>query len=514
MSKLKDFFNSIKSKFGRDQQISDDEQDNPNKDTKKTVILVVVILLLSLCFYGLYSFMFPSVEKQVQKQAKHDNWLKVRDNEFSEDNNTSALTAQQGKIDDIQKTLFQQTKKIEQLNKDLADAKVKNEDYQQKQADLTTQLHHLLSDGKENNNDKSSRGENVNDASPSSPHGTKLDGTENQGALGDGQVMQSPMSVAPMVQNFSNPYLLAEAQHKARKQNQYKRTWKNYVPTGTFCRAVLMGAADANAGVDGQGNASPILFKIMNNCVLPNGKYSKIKNAFITASVYGRISSERGEVRLENISYIRKDGSILDMPVEGTAFDVSGKNGIRGIPVMRNGKIIQMSGLSGFLSGVGSAVSQSSQTVSTSALGSTTTLNGGDVFKAGLGKGAETALSKIADYYIKLAEQYSPIIQLRAGAMVDIVFLKGFPIEDEKMIARYEKATNDARLQAQQSKNMQTIQIPTNPLMNKLPTPISQGGNTSSQSMTNSQMPQYQTSLDYNRQFNETAQDRLDQSAI
>jgi conjugal transfer pilus assembly protein TraB len=204
---------------------------------------------------------------------------------------------------------------------------------------------------------------------------------------------------------------------------------KHFAPTGTFAKAVMLNGADASAGTSTQGDASPVVFKILQDGYGPNGERIPLKGCLVTAGVTGDISSERGIVKLDRISCTRPDHKVLDIAVEGTAIDSGGKNGIRGIPVLRNGKIITMSGLSGLLSGIGSAINQASQTTTVSPLGMTSTVSPNDIAKAGAGKGLDTAMSKISQYYIDLANQYHPIIELNAGSMADLVFLGGFSLD-------------------------------------------------------------------------------------
>jgi conjugal transfer pilus assembly protein TraB len=455
---------------------------NPNKDDKKAIFLLIAILILALVGYGAYVFMFDS-SPGIQVANKGDHFIKIKDQTFTEEDNTTALTQHQSIIETLETQLRTQNTKIDRLHQ--------SHEQQQKAIEAQTliqeQLNASLKSGVKQ--DLADLPQPAQSANTEQPYVEDALRTGNLRSFGDDQQRyhQPMMGEAPVMQGFPNPFMDAEKE-QGNPPKPYQRTWKNFVPTGTFCRAVLLGGADANAGVDSQGDAAPILFKVMSNCVLPNGKFSILKGAFITASVYGRISSERGVVRLDNLSYIHKDGHILDMPVEGTAFDVGGKNGIRGIPLLRNGKIIQMSGISGFLSGVGGALNQSSTTTSVSPLGATQSIDPSAVLKSGLGQGTQTALGKIADYYIKLAEQYSPIIQLNAGAMVDIVFLKGFPIEDEKHIERYEKRMQQSRTEASQAQNMPSIQN-LNPLMQGLPKLVENPV--------------------YNKNFNQIAQDKL-----
>ena len=59
-------------------------------------------------------------------------------------------------------------------------------------------------------------------------------------------------------------------------------------------------------------------------------------------------------------------------------------------------------------------------------------MNNADIFKYGAAQGVSNAMDKIADYNIRRADQYHPVIQLSAGTIVDIVFLKGFYLDGQK----------------------------------------------------------------------------------
>ncbi|ASI93381.1 hypothetical protein BSZ05_26365 (plasmid) [Vibrio mediterranei] len=80
--------------------------------------------------------------------------------------------------------------------------------------------------------------------------------------------------------------------------------------------AVMTGGAEANAGVSGESATSPVLFKMLNGGFLPNGHHTKLKGCTMTGSAYGDISSSRGIVRGDRLSCIRKDGSVLDIPLK------------------------------------------------------------------------------------------------------------------------------------------------------------------------------------------------------
>ncbi len=205
-----------------------------------------------------------------------------------------------------------------------------------------------------------------------------------------------------------------------------------YVPSGTFVRAVMIGGADASAGVSSQSNPTPTLFRIIEQGTLPNHHKSHLKDCVATAATIGDISSERGQMRLERLSCVSPKGQIVDMPVEGTVFGPEGKNGVRGVPLWREGALLKRAFVAGALSGLSQGVSQQYTSTALNPYGSVTTVNNSDIFKYGAAQGVSNAMDKLADYNIRRADQYHPVIQLSAGTVVDIVFLQGFYLDGQK----------------------------------------------------------------------------------
>jgi len=225
-----------------------------------------------------------------------------------------------------------------------------------------------------------------------------------------------------------------------------------WVPTGTFSDAIIIEGADANASVRGENNLVPMQFKLKGRAHMPgNNKMVQLDNCFVTAAAYGDISSERAIVQLQRLSCII-DGKHIDQAVKGhVAF--YGKNGIKGVPVMRNGKILELAFTAGALGGLGQSVSQVGQTVT--GIGATSTVSGGDVARGAVGSGVSKAADKLADYYIERAEQYHPIIPIGAANRVEVVFIEGFRakfIEDEEAA----KLAKEQQRSGGQQQDMQT----------------------------------------------------------
>lgn len=217
-----------------------------------------------------------------------------------------------------------------------------------------------------------------------------------------------------------------------KKQKKHLQNPSNYVPSGTFVKAVILGGADADASVNGQSkNNGVMLFKLVAPGTLPNDRLSHLQGCFVTASSYGDISSERAYVVLEKLSCAEPGRPIIDKAVTGWAF-FGGKVGIKGQPLMRDSKIMQWAGVSGAMSGVAAAAQYSRSVQSISPLGSATTVPSNNIAPYAAYGGASKAAEQLSDYYVKRAEQYHPVIQVGAGNFVTIVFKDGFFLEPQE----------------------------------------------------------------------------------
>lgn len=228
-------------------------------------------------------------------------------------------------------------------------------------------------------------------------------------------------------------------------EDQYKKPSKNpdtYVPAGTFVQGVIIEGADAAANVTAQTNPEPMLVRLISNGTLPNRRRSHLKDCVVTLAASGDISSERGKIRTERLSCVKPNGEIIDVAVEGNIAGGDGKNGMRGNPVWRENALLQRAFTAGALSGLSEGISQSYTTNSISPLGNTQTTNNGKILQVGAAKGTGKAMDKLADYNIQRAEQYHPVIQLSAGTVVDVVFIKGFYLDGKKHDGNEETVEN------------------------------------------------------------------------
>ncbi len=205
-------------------------------------------------------------------------------------------------------------------------------------------------------------------------------------------------------------------------------TISTYLPV-SFTRGVLLGGLDAPTGGQAQSNPQPVLIRLSDNSVLPNRFRGEYRDCFVIAAGYGDIGSERAYLRTENLSCVRDDGSTLEIKIQGSVYGEDGKVGMRGRLVTKQGQMLANALLAGIASGIGQGLSTASTSYSTSALGTIANMSGSDAYRAGLGSGVGHALDRLAQYYIKLAEQTFPVVEIDAGREVDVVITKGVRIE-------------------------------------------------------------------------------------
>lgn len=206
---------------------------------------------------------------------------------------------------------------------------------------------------------------------------------------------------------------------------------KHYVPSNTSVRAVILGGADADASVNGQSkNNGVMLFKFLEDGTLPNGQRSRLRGCRVSGTAYGDISSERAFATLYKISCAHPGEPIIDKEVSGWVF-FNGKAGVKGVPLMRDNKIMQWAGVSGMMSGIASAAQYAQSVQSISSFGAASIVPQSNIGPYAAYGGASKAADVLSQYYVKRAEQYHPVIQVGSGNVVTIVFKDGFYLEPE-----------------------------------------------------------------------------------
>ena len=253
----------------------------------------------------------------------------------------------------------------------------------------------------------------------------------------------APRPEAPLIRRFE-----LEAPVFGDPGGEAAKPLSLWLPAGSHAEAVVIAGVDASAGVASQGDPRPVLLRIAGPAWTAaedgTARSVDLDGCTVTAAAYGDLSSEKVYARLRTLTCAGEEpGTVVETQVAGFVAG-SGKVGVRGPVVSREGALIEKAFLAGLVSGVGQGVAGAfaPQAVATGSGAAVANSGLDDIGRAGLGSGAASAGRKVADYLIRRAEQYQPVIQLAAGTPVTVVFLEGTRL-DGRPDANPQRRTND-----------------------------------------------------------------------
>ena len=239
---------------------------------------------------------------------------------------------------------------------------------------------------------------------------------------------------APMIQEFeSNTGPAAEGGAAARGP----RSLKSWLPAGSYADAVVLAGVDASVGVTSQGDPRPVLLRLTGpaRSAAEGGEAleADVAGCTLTGAAYGELSSEKVYVRLRTLTCAGPEReTVIETQVAGFVAG-RGKVGVRGPVVSREGALVEKAFLAGLVSGAGETAANVLQAPGNGA-GEGGAASLADLGRAGLGAGAGSAGRRVADYLIRRAEQYQPVIQLQTGTRVTVVFIEGARIDGREDI--------------------------------------------------------------------------------
>jgi conjugal transfer pilus assembly protein TraB len=209
-----------------------------------------------------------------------------------------------------------------------------------------------------------------------------------------------------------------------------KQESSNFLPIG-FVPVRLLGGIDAPTGGQAQSNPLPVVLEITDMANLPNQFRANVKQCMVIGAAVGDLSSERGYIRTELLSCIRRDGRVLEAKVHGSVYGEDGKLGMRGRLVTKQGQLLANSLLAGVVGGIGRGLSTYTAQTATTVTNGTSAVNvtPGKYAEAGVGGGVGQALDRLANYYITLAEKTFPVIEIDAQRQGDLAFTQGIALD-------------------------------------------------------------------------------------
>ncbi|MCW2338195.1 conjugal transfer pilus assembly protein TraB [Sphingobium sp. B2D3A] len=202
-----------------------------------------------------------------------------------------------------------------------------------------------------------------------------------------------------------------------------------YLPPG-FMKARLLTGIDALASKDATSNPEPIIARVQAPAVLPNDVKANLAGCFVIGNATGSLAKERVEVQLVSISCVDFDEhAVVDQQIKGFFVDTDGKKGLSGKVVTRAGATLARSFIAGTIAGISQSVEGTFGSLSTSALGSVRSLDAGDAVKTGIAGGLSKSSDKLTDFYLDLARQAGPVVEVGAAKDVVVVIQEGIALE-------------------------------------------------------------------------------------
>jgi len=242
------------------------------------------------------------------------------------------------------------------------------------------------------------------------------------------RVISEDVSAVGNVRNGAPRNGVRSANKRAAADDKSSNDLRVYLPPGTILTGTILTGLDAPTGQAARRDPFPVVVRIQKEAILPNYFRADVRECFVLMSGYGDLSSERAYLRGEALSCVRRDGKVIDIPLPSYAAGEDGKAGVRGRLVSKQGAMIGRAMVAGFLEAFSSVFQRaavptinlsSSDTTAFQKVLSSQSAQTGAV--AGVGK----ALDRLAQYYIDMAEQMFPVIEVDAGREIDVVVTSG-----------------------------------------------------------------------------------------
>jgi len=99
--------------------------------------------------------------------------------------------------------------------------------------------------------------------------------------------------------------------------------------------------------------------------------------------------------------------------------------------------------IAGMLQGAGDMVKQEATTTATSGLGTVSTVDPSKVGTYALGSGLSAGSQRLADFYLTLAKQATPVIEANANKHVTVVISEGKELVIKKLPQQDDLADNE-----------------------------------------------------------------------
>ena len=235
-------------------------------------------------------------------------------------------------------------------------------------------------------------------------------------------------------------------QHKIEQQKAFEQAFEAkkkeptvFMPAGSMFAAVLLTGVDMPTSAATEASPIPVVFRVKREAILPNYAAIDVRECFLLGSAYGQLSSERAILRAEAISCVTNKGKVLEAPIQAFITGPDGKVGIPGRLVSKQGAMIARALVGGIFSGLAGQTTPMlvpQLNLNSRQLWVEPDIN--EIMKQGFGSGISTAANAIAQFYLQMAKETFPVIEISAGEAVTVVVTVGgsFPLKGSTALQR------------------------------------------------------------------------------
>ena len=216
-----------------------------------------------------------------------------------------------------------------------------------------------------------------------------------------------------------------------------------FIPAGAMFTGVLLTGMDAPTSAVAQKNPIPAVLRIKREAVLPNYASIDVRECFAVIGGWGQLATHRAMMRSEALSCVRHDGNVIETKLEAYIVGTDGKAGIPGSLVSKQGQMIAQTLLAGTLGGIGQALNRSRvpslniDPMQDRSLYQSESVS--SIAQSGVAGGIGSATNMIAKFYLDMAKETFPVVEVPAGEAVTIVVTRGsvLPLKGSTNLQRY-----------------------------------------------------------------------------
>jgi hypothetical protein len=172
------------------------------------------------------------------------------------------------------------------------------------------------------------------------------------------------------------------------------------------------------------GGARPVHLAYT-TCIGPNRSMIPIQACFLIGKATGEPNSLRVVIQLDRLSYVKRDGRAIEVPLNGFVADQDGVMGLSGQYVWRIGESLFLAGGVGAIQGLSDALAQGQTTTQLNPLGGATSIVTGDLGKFAGARGASAAANKMGEIVTKRLDQIVPAVYTENGRKLTVILIDG-----------------------------------------------------------------------------------------